>query len=594
MNGIYGLTEEQRAFASHLGGAFLHACPGAGKTRSIIERLANIAANLPARHGVAVLSFTNSAVDEFKERCRNASLDAVLKHPSFIGTLDSFVRHFILLPGYAATCATKPILVDSWSTLGIEIRLAGQYAFRGDPVSLDLFDPETNLIDPEKIGHTGLRNHVRQNKSKYEQAASNRRNILLNKGYISTGDARVQTIRLISDPLKGKSLGLALAGRFKEIMVDEGQDCNPADLQILSWLKHYGVHITFVCDPNQAIYEFRKGNPAEILAFKSTYPPNSHLELTGNFRSSPVICKLAATLKNNNKVDGSLGDTKLIAYPVLLITYKGIAPTSAIGKAFLDRILEIGMDSKDAIILAHAGKYAQRAAGNSNINDLIGNSRIELLAHKIADFWSPAATPRSRELVVQWVEKLLLQLMGAHLPGEHILNTIQRLSIDGRLHRRLALIFLTRMPKNCGLSDADKSNWISNLYNQIEQLGIALPAGVSVRRFFPVPSSAHWSNILHGSVDLGIKSATIHEVKGHQFGSVCVVVPPNRAPENRIEILFQSWINRNDTEAKRVIYVGVTRARFFGALAVPISYADRCAELLKNGGTDFTRQDLKT
>lgn len=51
MTGINGLTVEQEAFASHVGGAFVHACPGAGKTRTIIARLIKIAATLPPRRG---------------------------------------------------------------------------------------------------------------------------------------------------------------------------------------------------------------------------------------------------------------------------------------------------------------------------------------------------------------------------------------------------------------------------------------------------------------------------------------------------------------------------------------------------------------
>lgn len=193
MIGIHGLTAEQEAFATHVGGAFVHACPGAGKTRTIIARLAKIAATLPPRRGVAVLSFTNSAVDEFRERCRVAGLGPLLKHPSFMGTLDAFVRHFVVLPGSAATSTMRPIILDSWDTLGIEVRLSGQFAFRGDAVSLDLFDAETNVIDPARIGHAGLRNHVRQHQARYQQAAAQRRRGLLQAGYLSAGDARVQT-----------------------------------------------------------------------------------------------------------------------------------------------------------------------------------------------------------------------------------------------------------------------------------------------------------------------------------------------------------------------------------------------------------------
>ncbi len=575
----------------HVGGAFVHACPGAGKTRTIIARLANIAATLPPRRGVAVLSFTNSAVDEFRERCQAAGLASLLKYPGFMGTLDAFVRNFVVLPGCAATSATRPIILDSWDTLGIEIRLSGQFAFRGDPVSLDLFDAETNVIDPGRIGHQGLQNHVRQHQVRYQQAAAHRRRGLLQAGYLSANDARVQALRLILDPQHGGALGRALAARFHEIMVDEGQDCNPLDLQILSWLREYGVHVTFVCDPDQSIYEFRNGNPAGVQAFKETYPDESRLRLTGNFRSSPAVCRLAATLKSTGGGDRSVGDTANVAHPALLLTYRGRAPSATIGQVFLSRIEELGLDSTDAVVLAHSGKVAQRAAGVA-LTGPNGNSRIESLACKVAEFWSPAATVRSREVVVQSIETLLLDLMGLRQPNEHLVRTIQRIGLDRRAHRRCALGFLMSLPKECGNADADGIAWIARVQAETERLHLPLPAGVTVRNFFRRPTNARWASHLQMALDLGLRCAKIHEAKGREYGAVCVVIPPNRAPENRGETLFESWEGRTDSEAKRVLYVGLTRARHLGALAVPAAFADRCVALLAAGQVPYTRRDL--
>ncbi|MEC4339223.1 ATP-dependent helicase [Stenotrophomonas pavanii] len=591
MIGVQGLTEEQEAFAAHVGGAFVHACPGAGKTRTIIARLARIAATLPHRRGVAVLSFTNTAVDEFRGRCQAAGLDPLLKHPSFMGTLDAFVRHFVVLPSCSATCATRPIILDSWDTLGIEIRLSGQFAFRGDPVSLDLFDPETNVIDPTKIGHAGLQNHVREHQARYQQAAALRRRSLLQRGYLSASDARVRTLRLIRDPVHSEALIRALAARFHEVMVDEGQDCNPLDLQILSWLRAHGVHVTFVCDPDQAIYEFRDGDPAGIQRFKETYPAESHQRLTGNFRSSPAVCQLAATLRNTDQVDQSVGGTADVKHPILLLTYGGRGPTEVIGQAFLDRISELGLNSTEAIVLAHSGKIAQRAVGTTP-SDSNGSSRIEWLARKVGEFWSPSATARSREAVVQGVETVFLDIMGLRQPNEHLLRTVERLSMDRRAHRRCALSFLMSLPKECRDTDADRLFWIARVHAEAERLELPLPAGVTVRSFFRRPTSAQWSNHLQRPIDLGLKCAKIHEAKGKEYDAVCVVIPPNRAPENRSAALFEAWEKGTGTEAKRVLYVGLTRARHLVALAVPVAFADRCAALLTAGNVPHTREDL--
>lgn len=591
MTGIHNLTPEQETFAAHIGGAFVNACPGAGKTRTIIARLARIAATLPSRQGIAILSFTNSAVDEFRERCLAAGLDALLKYPSFMGTLDAFVRHFVVLPSCAVSSETRPIILDSWDTLGVEIRLAGQFAFRGEPVSLDLFDPETNIIDPDRIRHAGLQNHVRQNQIRYQQAAANRRRSLLQAGYMSVGDARAQTLRLIRDNVIGESLARALASRFQEVMVDEGQDCNPLDLQILTWLRAHGVNVTFVCDPDQAIYEFRNGNPQGIQIFKDTYPIASHKRLTGNFRSSPAICQLAATLRREGQVDRSLGESANVDYPILLLTYGGRGPTEIIGQAFLGRITELGLDSTKAIILAHSGKVALRAAGVTSSNSN-GNSRIELLARKVSEFWSPAATPRTKENVVQSVEILLLDLMGVRQPNEHLIKAIERLRMDRRAHRRCALSFLINLPKTCRDSDEERLAWIACVHAEMEKLHLPLPAGVSVRRFFRQPPNAQWSKHLQVPAALGFACGNIHEVKGREYDAVCVVVPPNRAPENRIEALFESWQERVDAEAKRVLYVGLTRARNFVALAIPNAFAGRCIDLLSTGRVPYTRVDL--
>ncbi|MBT1715855.1 ATP-dependent helicase [Enterobacter dykesii] len=591
MTGIHNLTPEQESFASHVGGAFVNACPGAGKTRTIIARLARIAATLPSRQGIAILSFTNSAVDEFRERCLAAGLDTFLKYPSFMGTLDAFVRHFVVLPSYAVSSQTRPIILDSWDTLGVEIRLLGQFAFRGEPVSLDLFDPETNIIDPDRIGHAGLQNHVRQHQIRYQQAAANRRRSLLRAGYMSAGDARAQTLRLIRDNIIGESLARALAARFQEVMVDEGQDCNPLDLQILTWLRAHGVNVTFVCDPDQAIYEFRNGNPQEIQTFKDTYPIESHKGLTGNFRSSPAICQLAATLRREGQVDRSLGESANVDYPILLLTYGGRGPTEIIGQAFLGRITELGLESTKAIILAHSGKVALRAAGVTSSNST-GNSRIESLARKVSEFWSPAATPRTKENVVQSVEILLLDLMGMRQPDEHLIKAIERLGMDRRAHRRCALSFLINLPKTCRDSDEERLAWIACVHAEMEKLHLPLPAGVSIRRFFRQPPNAQWSKHLQVPAALGFACGNIHEVKGREYDAVCVVVPPNRAPENRIEALFESWEARVDAEAKRVLYVGLTRARNFVALAIPNAFAGRCVDLLATGQVPYTRVDL--
>lgn len=586
------LTPEQNTFAIFPSDAFVHACPGSGKTQTILARLARIAAELPSRRGVAVLSFTNSAVDEFLGRCREARLDSYIRFPSFMGTLDSFVRHFVVLPCYVTEKTIKPIIVDSWDRIGIEIRISGRYAFRGNGVSLDLFDPETNEIDPERVGHTGLRNHLRQYQERYRQNAAKRRRGLFRAGYLSAADARVKTLQVISDQASSDALGNAIAARFCEVIVDEGQDCNPLDLQILSWLRQHGVKVTIVCDPDQSIYEFRDGSPEELHAFKETYPITSHLGLTGNFRSGPVICQLAATFKGAGQEDDAVGDNANVQHPIVLFAYIGQRPNATIGQAFLEEVAAIESEPMDAIILAHSGRTAQHAAINSVYSDSSGQSRIAVLARTVAEFWSSGSTARSKEAAVQKMEVALLQLMNLSEEGEHHLRAIERNNVDRRLLRRRALNFLMSLPRTCEDTDASRSAWIASVHSGIERLSLPLPEGRTVGSFFRSPSNSRWSRSLQVPMGSQPPHAKIHEAKGHQYDAVCVVIPPNRAPNNHTETFFHAWENRSDIEAKRVIYVGVTRAKRLAALAIPFDYADRCVSLLAANEVPHVRRDV--
>jgi DNA helicase II / ATP-dependent DNA helicase PcrA len=188
------LTQEQRAVAGHPRGAF-EACPGAGKTRTILACVARITPTLGSNRGVAVLSFTNSAIDEFAQRCRENALDVMLRFPHFVGTFDGFLRHFLFAPGGADGVNVRPVVVDSWDTLGIDVRLGGQLASAGEAPSLDLFNATDNRINPAAIGMQELRDHATRNRAAYERAAAGRRAALRARGYFSAADVRVEVVQ---------------------------------------------------------------------------------------------------------------------------------------------------------------------------------------------------------------------------------------------------------------------------------------------------------------------------------------------------------------------------------------------------------------
>jgi DNA helicase II / ATP-dependent DNA helicase PcrA len=189
------------------------------------------------------------------------------------------------------------------------------------------------------------------------------------------------------------------------------------------------------------------------------------------------------------------------------------------------------------------------------------------------------------------MEKLLLILMGHWKEDEdhHPIRVIERAKLNRRELRRQAMEVLMRLPKTCDDTDEKRSDWVKTVRSEVNRLQVALPQGQTVAKFFRHPPKDKWSQHLRAPVVKDLACSTIHEAKGREYEAVCVVIKPDRAPLNRTSELFNAWENRTDLEAKRVIYVGITRARRLVFLAVPQPFAGRCCAILDNGKVPHER-----
>ena len=78
------------------GKLMVKACPGSGKTLCVSERIIRfINEHENKQSGLAILSFTNVAIDEINERYEKETNEKIV-YPHFIGTIDSFINKYIL------------------------------------------------------------------------------------------------------------------------------------------------------------------------------------------------------------------------------------------------------------------------------------------------------------------------------------------------------------------------------------------------------------------------------------------------------------------------------------------------------------------
>lgn len=305
-------TEQQFAYiqstiSEHV---YLEACPGSGKTEVVAAKIAKEISNWQtAPSGIALLSFSNSATDELKERIGKFSTSNLKFHPHFISTFDSFIFKYIVSPfahiitGFGGVDGDYSIrIVESASSLFIQTKY--QYVNRGQ---LKASHYSYNSQNDTFSFSTG--------EQRYDQALETttfkdweRKDLIeakdkfLKAGFSTYSDIELLAIRILDAP-DLKEFTKNLIRRFPLIIIDECQDLCEEQLMILSKLAYCGVKLHFIGDLNQSIYEFRNAVPDKILEFTQELGFEL-LPLTKNHRSVQPIVNLCTSLVAGNEVVG--------------------------------------------------------------------------------------------------------------------------------------------------------------------------------------------------------------------------------------------------------------------------------------------------
>jgi len=105
--------DERKAFIRNFNTIDLQAVPGSGKTTVLLAKLIILERKLPFTDGsgILVLSHTNAAIDEIKEKIQR-HCPRLFSYPNFIGTIQSFVDEFLAIPYYIHKCKKKPNRID--------------------------------------------------------------------------------------------------------------------------------------------------------------------------------------------------------------------------------------------------------------------------------------------------------------------------------------------------------------------------------------------------------------------------------------------------------------------------------------------------
>lgn len=302
----FDLDASQRRAAEHCGSPLIvEAAPGTGKTRTLVKRIEHLLANGVAPASVLVLTFSNKAANEIRER-----VAASMPEPAaelWIGTFHAFGLEVLRRFG-SLVDVRQPVRVldQSQSLMALERCLPDleldHYLNLREPTSDlrnllqaisrakdELVSPSACSAAAHRMAASSRTPDDRLNAEKAAEVACAYRRYetaLREDGVVDFGDLINLPMHIFDDHPEVLDL---LRQKYREVLVDEYQDVNRASALLLKKLVGSGTGLWVVGDTLQSIYRFRGASPANASDFESDYPNCTKMALSMNYRSSKQI-----------------------------------------------------------------------------------------------------------------------------------------------------------------------------------------------------------------------------------------------------------------------------------------------------------------
>lgn len=537
----------------------VEACPGAGKTRAVIERFKQ-SAKAHARKGVALVSFTNIASDTALSRCLGDA--SLFKPPHFIGTFDTFLHRYILTPSITPIIGRAPTYLSSWRDFQYDnqhiLRVA---SYPGKGISIDSF---IKTVGGEiVINEDGLKDEDRRyldniklsNIGDYGGLLSrciNKINQYNNNGVYDSDTARYKALSL----LESEEVVAKLALRFNEIIVDEFQDCSAIEHAILAKFKQAGIHILVVADADQAIFEFRNASPQTYQDYRATLDQDKIIQFKDNYRSSQPICDIVSSLRpsTNILIESKISQEDAANCASNIYVLSATSLSQARVRA-VELIRQCGLNNDDLMVLGRTKSDARDLAGDRSSNTKSAKLvvRILMTLHIIKD---GSISTREKMRSLRSVERSLLDLF--NWPnGVDISSTANMYEAIGKtpLWTRRVISRIGQAGDNLWSSKDECLQIVRSILTE-EYNTIDIPRVSTINRRAQLTQD-DWVKCrqhFHEATANGtLKWSSIHGAKGAEYQGVLIYAPS--------DIVIQNWSNDINTEERRVFYVAASRAR---------------------------------
>lgn len=536
----------------------LEACPGAGKTRTLVAKLIQTSEQVKSSsRRIACITYTNAAVYEIESRL-SVYADSDAMDSCDISTIHGFCLNNILrnfnwkleelVEGFSIATPDSEEFIKTAKQVCADYGLNRSAAANFEQLNRKL---DGSPIVPFDISVDAA---VAFWKRMLEEKLLDFPSIIYYSLKILTQYSNVARI---------------ISSRYEWILVDEFQDTSELQLEILKNIYSKGKANFFVVgDKNQSIYGFAGAVPQNFDLFASHFKAQSPAALNENFRSSKAIVDLANVLipENGNRMVSKKGHSAGDIIPQYLHT----ANIHSSVVDFIQEAKKMGIENGEIAILAPWW-----------INLLLLGRHLRGCGFSIT---GPGSRPYKRShLIAPLLEQLCILLTEKN---SHQLFKVQKeifellTNMVGRADYRISGFdkkFISNKILRHAVVEKSRCNntqdWILNMSNIIEKVflekemisnkyigvlhssGYEICTDMSQNDVDPKKLSLEDFSLFSSNKN-SIKLLTLHRSKGREFDAVAIInVNNGRIPH------FSAKTQKELDEAKRLLYVGVTRAR---------------------------------
>lgn len=578
----YEITPQRQAYLDARGYTILNACPGSGKTTSIVKKLFAVSRYCEDQYGhhtgFVCLSFTNTACDELKLKYREMQGERIT-FPNEVLTIDSFITQYVVLPFWylCDICKKKPVIVNEKEALERiyynNVLIDGewkQFLAAGFGIYGTIIHKKTPSSIARNMNSYEWNNHLVADPFELEyceKAFAYR----MGKGFITSRDALWMACDILK---KHQNIAKALVSRFPYVIVDEAQDNSELHFEFFKQLKRAGLrNLEFVGDICQSIYGFNNAKP-ELLQSLMQEEGWGNLPMTECRRSNQRIIDLYSKLKSNDVQSITSYGVEDKGIPIVVYKYND-TNIQEIFRDFYNVCLDNDLSSSK--VLARGEYMCKKLAGVNESNFKYWKTD-QIIPYLLIDAVL-AFSSGKMDIAFRKVRLALAELKYSNsieLKREFIDSIEKDINVNTRIFG-----FLKKVPP-FSLSFKDWSEQtckILQTFWQLESEPVFVPfkkkkyGDLTMKDIANMPIENYYQSC-DVSSEYFKRINTIHSVKGETLDAVLLFLSPDSRGECISLNDFPSTVIRTMTEKQRLIYVACSRATQFLALAVPAQVAD--------------------